>query len=338
MVRNPIKILTHFAHESYQQNLAEIPGVEYYHVIDPDSIWPQDKKPKFIWPENIPRPSNIKGIYASNVNPADYDLVLIHWHPFIETFSRLWGDDLPIVFLEHTWPYQNMPGEVNHWKNVRHEFVDYTVYITESSKEAWAEKNNHETATFIYHSIDINKFPKKNFTKLESNEIMTVTNEFISRDWACGFTLWATVLGITGKPYFPKDQIALYGYGNDAIKPYAKGKRSHAVVLNLLQNAALYFNPAQMSPIPMSLLEAIAVGTPIVSTTKCEAGKLFKNGVHGIFSDDVVELRNGIKELLNNPMQAQKMAECARAIVQEKFAPEKFKRAWLEVFNYVITL
>ncbi len=331
-----IKVLTHFAHESYQQALSEIPDVNYYHVIDPTNIWPQDKKPKFVWPKDILQPDNIKGIYAADVNVADYDLILIHWHPFIETFSNLWGKDLPIIFTEHTWPYQNLQGEVNHWKNMRHDYVDLTVYITEASKEAWGEKNNWQDAAVIYHSINTDIFPKKTF--YNSSSIMTTTNEFITRDWACGFQLWANVLGITGKPYFPKDDIQLFGYGNDAVKPYARGPRDREEILKLLTDAGIYFNPSQMSPIPMSLLEAAAVGTPIVSTTKCEVGRLFKNGVHGIFSDNVVELRNGIKELLNNPEHAQQMAQCAQEVVRTKFAPENFQKEWLRVFNHVRNL
>jgi glycosyltransferase involved in cell wall biosynthesis len=333
VVNQLIKVLSHHAHSSYQTALSEIPGVEFYHVIDSTGIWPADKKPKFVWPANMPCPTNIKGIEAADIRIEDFDLILLHWHPFIETFSNLWGD-LPVIFIEHTRPYHNMAGEVNHWKNMRHEYIDFTVYITESSKEAWDEKNNEKTAAVIYHSIDVDAFPKK--TLYNSKLIMTTTNEFITRDWACGFTFWANVLGLSGKPYFPKDQIQLFGYGNDNIKPYAKGRRTREEVLDLLTNAGVYFNPSQMSPIPMSLLEAAAVGTPIVSTAKCEVGRLFKNGVHGIISDDVSELRNGIKELLNNPEKAKEMADNARALVQEKFAPIAFRENWTNIFNRVI--
>jgi hypothetical protein len=327
-----IRILTHYAHESYQQALSKIPGVEFYHVIDSTGVWPADKKPKFIWPENVSKPDNIKGIEARDIRIQDFDLVLIHWHPFIETFSNLWGD-LPVIFLEHTWPKNNHPGEINHWKNVRHEFVDHTVFITLSSKKAW-DYEHDENSSYIYHSIDVDAFPKK--ILYDSKTIMTTTNEFITRDWACGFTFWANVLGLSGKPYFPKDQIQLFGYGNDNIKPYAKGRRSREEVLDLLVNAGVYFNPSQMSPIPMSLLEAAAVGTPIVSTAKCEVGRLFKNKIHGIISDDIVELRCGIKELLNHLEHAKVMAENAREVVQVNFSPEKFQENWLKVFKKVM--
>lgn len=331
-----IKVLTHFAHESYQSALSEIPGVEYYHVVDSFERWPQNKKPKSSWPAHEERPVNVFEIEACDVNVQDFDLVLLHWHPFIETFGELWGKDLPVIMTEHTWPYKNLLGEVNHWKNVRHKYVDYTVYITSSSKEAWGEKNNGETATYIYHSIDIDKFPKKDFTNACSNAIMTTTNEFISRDWACGFSTWANVLGTGNKPYFPKEQIHLFGYGNDAMKPYAKGRRTRDEVLLLLTEAGVYFNPSQMSPIPMSLLEAAAVGTPIVSTATCEIERIFKNNVHGIISNDIIELRNGIKELLNNSEHAKEMSENAREVVKELFEPEKFQRAWTTVFRNVI--
>lgn len=331
-----IKVLSHFAHASYQTALSEIPEVEFYHVVDSTGIWPADKKPKNAWPGKESQPANIFSIEAADVDPQDFDLVLIHWHPFIDTFSTLWGKDLPVIFLEHTWPYKNFAGEVNHWKNVRHEFIDYTVYITESSKEAWAEKNNHETARAIYHSINMDAFPQK--LSYTGTSIMTTTNEFIARDWACGFSVWAAVLGINGRPYFPKDAIQLYGYGNDAVKPYARGCRGREEILNLLVNAGVYFNPSQMSPIPMSLLEAAAIGTPIVSTTKCEVGRLFKDGVHGIISDSVSDLREGIKAIIGDPDFAKGLADNAKDLVRGTFTPLRFQQEWLEVFQHVKSL
>ena len=162
---------------------------------------------------------------------------------------------------------------------------------------------------------------------------MTTTNEMITRDWACGFSLWANVLGVPNKAHF--NDIALYGYGNDNIGKVSKGSRTREEVLDLLVNAGVYFNPSIMSPIPMSLLEAAAVGTPIVSTAYCEPGNIFKNNVHGIFSNDSVELRNGIRYMLDNPDEAKRMADNARKVVAELFNPAQFIEAWSEVFKKV---
>ncbi|MHA1832940.1 MAG: glycosyltransferase family 4 protein [Candidatus Baldrarchaeia archaeon] len=263
------------------------------------------------------------------MNPDDFDLMLLHWHPLIEPFCNKWPT-LPTVFLEHTWPFHNYPGEVNKWKNVRHKYMKHTVFITPASRKAWDAEGDPQ-ASYIYHSFNVDGFPQK--TDYSGTEIMTTTNEMITRDWACGFTLWANVLGVPNKAHF--DNISLYGYGNDNIGKTSKGVRTREEILDLLVNAGVYFNPSIMSPIPMSLLEAAAVGTPIVSTIYCEPGNIFVSGEHGIFSNDVSELRAGIRHILDNPEDAKRMADNARNIVRKLFEPSKFVDEWSKVFKSV---
>ncbi|KKL84564.1 hypothetical protein LCGC14_1963460 [marine sediment metagenome] len=325
-----VKILTHFAHMSYQTALAQIPDVEFYHVIDPDGgVFNVDERPKCAWESGAKCPPNVYPVLAKDVNPADYDLLLIHWHPLIAPFCSKWPT-LPAVMTEHTWPYKNFPGEVNRWKNIRHKYMQHTVFITPSSQKAW-DAERDEQSSHIYHSIDVSAFHQK--TDYSSKAIMTTTNEMITRDWACGFSLWANVLGVPNKAYF--DDISLYGYGNDNIGKVSKGSRTREEILDLLVNTGVYFNPSLMSPIPMSLLEAAAVGTPIVSTTYCEPGNIFENNVHGIFSNDPVESRSGIQYMLDNPNDAKRMADNAREVVEELFNPEQFIEAWSKVFKKV---
>ncbi|MEA3339039.1 MAG: glycosyltransferase family 4 protein [Chloroflexota bacterium] len=327
-----LKILTHFAHASYQTALAQIPNTEFYHVTDHKGTWLEDEKLNIVWPKDVLQPANVFSIEAVDVNLKDFDLMLIHCHPFIDTFRNLWPT-IPTIFLEHTWPYKNFLGEVNTWKNIRHQYIDHTVFITPSSRKAW-DAERDEQASHIYHSFDVDAFPQK--TDYSSKAIMTTTNEMITRDRACGFSLWANVLGVPNKAYF--DDISLYGYGNSNIGKTSKGSKSREEILNLLVNAGVYFNPSIMSPIPMSLLEAAAAGTPIVSTAYCEPGNIFENNVHGIFSNDPVELRKGIQYILDNPDEAKRMADNAREVVKELFNPTQFAEAWEKVFKTVCTV
>ncbi|KKL86091.1 hypothetical protein LCGC14_1948150, partial [marine sediment metagenome] len=147
----PIKILTHFAHASYQTALSQIPDAEFYHIVDPGGwVFNVNERPNTAWGRDAKRPSNVYEVSAKDVNPVDYDLLLIHWHPLIVPFCSKWPT-LPAVMTEHTWPYKNFPGEVNKWKNTRHEYVDRTVFITPSSQKAW-DVERDEQSSHIYHS------------------------------------------------------------------------------------------------------------------------------------------------------------------------------------------
>ena len=327
-----LKVLTHFAHGVYQTELAKVPNVEFYHVIDPEGkIFADHEKPKMVWGVDSPQPPNVFGIEAANVNIDDYDLMLLHWHPLIDSFKRVWPN-IKTVFLEHTWPFKNLQTEVVRWKQVR-SHLDYTVFITPSSREAWGEAHNPKTCA-IYHSLNLITLPRK--TNYSIGGITTTTNEFISRDWACGFTLWCNVLGLPYAPYFKN--INLYGYGNTNIGKVALGPLPNDQIWRKLQNeTAVYFNPSIMSPIPMSLLEAVAIGVPIVSTAYCEPGKIFQNGVHGIISNDITELRSGIKMILANPDKGKEFAINALKVVKEKFSPIGFQHEWRTVLEAIAT-
>jgi len=326
-----VRILTHFAHATYQTELSKIPNTEFYYVVDEiGDVFDFDERPKMFWPDDVPLPSNIKQINAKDVEADKFDLMILNWHPLIEPWCKQWPT-LPTIFTEHTWPYKNRAGQVNYWKNVRHKYINHTVFITPASQKAW-DAERDENSSHIYHAIDLDTFPYKiNYGR--SKAIITSTNEFITRDWACGFSLWANVLGVPTSPHF--EDIALYGYGNDNIGKVAKGSRTRDEILSLLLDAGVYFNPSIMSPIPMSLLEAMAVSVPVVSTTYCEPGNLFENKVHGIFSDDPVELRKGIQYMLDHPDEAERMAKNARKVVAEVFAPAKFIKSWSEIFKKV---
>ena len=326
-----IKILTHFAHSSYQTALSTVPDTKYFHVVDPKGeYFDPNACPKNFWSKDDPLPRNIVPIHPKDVADERIDLILVHWHPFIEQFRNLW-QKIPMIMLEHTWPYLGSKGEALKWKNLRDRCCEHAVFITPSSRDAWGYKDT--PLSYIYHSIDVDHFPQK--IDYTGRQIMTTTNEFINRDWATGFSIWTNVLGVPGKAYF--DDIALYGYGNSNIGPVAKGSRARVEILDLLKVAGVYFNPAPMSPIPMSLLEAAAVGTPIVSVAYCEAGKIFEDGVHGIISNDTMELRHGIKYMLDNPDDAERMAKNARERVKELFDPIRFQCEWNELFNRVKT-
>jgi glycosyltransferase involved in cell wall biosynthesis len=324
-----MKVLTHHAHSTYQTELSKIKGVEFYHVEDPNKILPDRSRPWSFWPAGETPPSNIHAINAEDVVAADFDVMLIHWHPLLEEFTRRWK--LPTIFLEHTWPMNNSLYEIEFWGKKRHELVDHTVFITKTSRDAWKETG--DDSSFIRHSVDQKKFPQR-IGYINSGIVCTACNEFINRNWACGFSLWCNVLGVPVSPYF-KD-ICLFGRGNDNIKPFAQGEMSGNELMDYLSVfGGVYFNPSIMSTIPMSMLEAAAIGVPIVSTAYCEVGLLFKNDQHGIISNDTLTLREGIKKIISEPDYGLQLASNAKDVLRIYFAPDRFQEQWFELFNRI---
>jgi glycosyltransferase involved in cell wall biosynthesis len=57
---------------------------------------------------------------------------------------------------------------------------------------------------------------------------------------------------------------------------------------------------------------------------------------HGIISNDILELRKGIKYILDNPEDAKRMVLNAFKVVVEKFDPGHFQNNWRELFEKML--
>lgn len=312
-----IKILTKLFHSSYQKNLSKISNVQYYHIVDDI-----DKK---VWDGQIEKPNNVFEISLEEAlnRQEEFDLMLIGRHPEILNSFEKGFTKIPRVFLEQTWPYNQW--NINTWKENREKFIDHTIFITKSSMAAWEMKEDDKNSV-IYHAIDVNEFPE-----YEGGEkfVMTTCNEFPNRDWCCGYLLWYN------STWGLKD-VRVYGYGNENIGEACKGLMPNNEIKKLLLKCGAYFNSATASPIPMSLLEAMAVGAPVVSTDCCEMHLLLKDGINALTSNNANDLRKKIIWMLENPERAKKIGEKGREAVKEMFAPSKFIYKWKQIFEKVV--
>lgn len=308
-----IKILSKFYHGTYQNNLAKVPNTEYYHIVDKDNP---------VWDTQIFKPSNVFEISLEEAldKQKNFDLLLIGRHPEILLFYELGFHDLPVIFLEQTWPYNQQ--NIDYWKEKRLKYTDCCVFITKSNLQAWGMQEDEKNSV-IYHAIDLKEFPE-----YVGNEkfVMTTCNEFPGRDWCCGYLLW-------NKSTWGIPDVRVYGYGNQNIGGAAKGKMPNDEIKNLLSRCGVYFNPTTASPIPMSLLEAMACGTPVVSTHNCEMKYILQDEVNSLVANDASTLRKKIIEMLENPEKAKKIGLRGKEVVKNIFPPERFIYKWQKVFE-----
>jgi len=67
------------------------------------------------------------------------------------------------------------------------------------------------------------------------------------------------------------------------------------------------------------VLEAMAVGTPVVTTTRAVAGLAVRSGEHLLVADDAPALAAAALELLREPARARALARAARALVEHRY-------------------
>ena len=139
------------------------------------------------------------------------------------------------------------------------------------------------------------------------------------------------------KKKYPAIKMVIAGDGEiEAVKEKAKEK---AVLENLyfpgwvrdskkeelLKNSDIFFLPSYTEGMPMSILDAMGYGLPIVSTNVGGIPKLVQEGSNGHLYEpgDFRGMAEGIKELLEKQEKRLEFGKKSREIVENKYSLEK---------------
>ncbi len=312
----PLNILDFCTHERYQTGLA-LTGHNFYawRVLD-GSIKDWDTT-------YAPLPSNY-----SLLNPhegirqipawLDIDLILSQNKFGQFNIAKQLADQLqvPLISLEHTLPvpiwdasqlanFKKMKGNIN-------------IFISEFSRKAWGW--SEDEANVIHHGIDTDIFrPLEQINK--KKHVLSVVNDWVNRDWCCGFELWRNVT--QSLPVFPVGKTP--GLSQPA--------RNITELVQFYNEAQIFINTSIISPVPTSLLEAMSCGSAVVSTATCMIPEIIKNGHNGYITNDPRELRRYLEMLLDNPDECVRLGTNARQTITENFNMKNFVESWNDVFN-----
>jgi len=301
-------ILTFNTHERYQTQLAKTGHNFYAFNFDGGKDW---------FEGHAPMPDNYFQLPKSSIYPGiAFDFIFVN-SKFgqYQTAIKINGSmQIPVISLEHTLPLPNWPDQT--LKNFQSMNGDVNVFITEYSKKAWGMQGE-----VIYHSIDTNTFQPDDGA--ERSGVLTVAHDFIKRDYALNYKGWNRITeGLDRKVVGETEGLS-------------KQSESVEALIKEYQNALVYINPSTLSPVPTSMLEAMACGCAIVSTETCDIPNVIKHGVNGFMSNDEKELRGYIEQLLNDKKLAAKMGAEARKTIEEKFSEQRFVNEWNTIFDKV---
>ena len=326
---NPLNILTFPTHERYETQLAKT-GHNFYAFQHP-------KGKHWNYEQLIP-PANYH-ILPDGMLPdyIDYDMILVQskfgqYQVAMEINQRL---KLPLIVLEHTLPTPRTmrPEQIEAFREMQ---GNVNVFITEYSMQAW----NIERGVVIHHGIDTATFnPDAKFTNgsierwedeggcqvnsSRGRHILTVANDFKNRDYCLNYKGWERVT----------EGLNTRVIGNNP--GWTKSATSSEELAAEYAHAGVYFNSTTISPIPTTLLEAMACGCPIVSTATCMIPHIIENGINGLISNDEEELREYINIVLKDKALAERLGNNARKTIIEKFSEEQFIAKWNELLQKV---
>ena len=222
---------------------------------------------------------------------------------------------LPLVSLEHTLPMESWPPkQIADLKEMRGHI---NVFISEYSRKRWGW--GADEAEVIHHGIDSDTFSPDSSAK--KNHLLSVVNDWMNRDWCCGFRLWQQV----------SQQLPVRVVGD--TPGLSKPADSVAELVGEYQASQVFLNTSLISPVPTALLEAMACGCACVSTATCMIPEIIVNGVNGFISNDPNELRSYCSKLLANPSLCRRLGTAARETILERFSMTTFVERWNNVFD-----
>lgn len=303
-------ILTFPTHERYETELCKT-GHEFY-ALNIDGMKSWNSKQTDV-------PVNYHILPQNQLcNYLEFDFILVQskfgQFQLAQNLNQQLG--LPIVCLEHTLPTPSTMSK-SQIDQMRQMKGNVNIFISEFSRSAWQIDGE-----VIHHGLDTNTFID-NPSIEKDKTVLTVANDFVNRDYCLNFRGWQRITNGLN--------IKLVGDTKGLSEP----ARSINELVEFYNKCSVYLNTSTLSPIPMSLLEAMSCGCAVVSTSTCMIPEIIKNGYNGYISNDETELRNYIQLILNDDNLRKELGKNARETVVQKFSESKFINNWNILFDKV---
>lgn len=107
----------------------------------------------------------------------------------------------------------------------------------------------------------------------------------------------------------------------------------------LLREADVFFLPSYTEGMPMSILEAMGYGLPVVSTTVGGIPQLVQNGQNGFLTEpgDTKAMAEALIAVLQDREKRVAMGNRSQAIIREGYSLERHIAALTEIYEHIIT-
>jgi hypothetical protein len=226
---------------------------------------------------------------------------------------------VPLISLEHTcfmpWWSKEQRKQLNEMRG------KINVFITDYQIDDWGWDDRGDTHV-INHCVDTNLFSPSQEVE-RKNHILTVGNDYIGRDAVLNFSQFKRVVLDNRLPFRAVGET----------KGLSAAPASVGQLVQEYNSSKIFLNTHHISPIPTSLLEAMAMGCAVVSCNTCAIPDYIKHGENGFLYKSDEEALQYLKLLLNDKDLAEKLGKNARETIKEKCSVDEFVRKWNNVFD-----
>ena len=313
-----LNILIWQIHGSYLNTLVQAPHRFYLPVRPGKPEGYGGRGPTYLWSHDT------IDVLAEEVRDLDLDLIIYQTQKnFFEDAQEILTSEqraLPAIYLEHNTPQ----GRINEMVHPVNDSGVLLVHVTHFNDLFW---DCRETPTRVIDHAVMTSTPESAYTA-ELEKGVTLVNDMPRRKRVVGGDVFARA----------REEVPLDLFGFDSKGVGGFGDLPQAEVHERMKSYRFYFNPIRYTSLPLSILEAMEIGLPVVALATAELVTVIKNGENGFISTNVAHLVQRMRELLANPEEARLIGKAGQHTVRKRFNLERFVADWEAAFEEALML
>jgi hypothetical protein len=309
-----LRILTWHVHGNYLYYLTQAPH-DFYLVTKPG--YP----PGYAGAGGVlPWGDNVHEIPFNEVAAQEFDVILFqhrsHWENDRLSVLSDAQRALPTIYIEHDPPQENA-FEQRHWVQDQNTLL---VHVTHFNQLMWDAGDT--PARVIEHGV---KVPEGVHYTGELERGIVVVNHLRQRGRRLGSDVFEAM----------RQRVPLDLVGMDAESLGGVGEVGNLDLAAFSARYRFFFNPIRWTSLGLAIVEAMAIGMPIIGLATTELSTVISNGRNGYIDTDPHALVDVMKALLDDPHRARQWGEGARRTALRRFGIERFVRDWNDAFAQV---
>ena len=311
-----LNVLVWQIHGSYLNTLVQAPHHFYLPTRPGKPEGYGGRGPTYSWsPETIEVPHD-------EVRDLDLDLIIYQTPKnYYEDASEILGPEqraLPVIYLEHNTPQ----GRINEMVHPVDNPGVLLVHVTHFNDLFW---DSRQTPTRV---IDHAVMPTDGGYTSELERGVSLVNDLPRRRRVVGGDVFMRA----------REEVSLDLFGFNSKEAGGFGDLPQAEVHERMKAYRFYFNPIRYTSLPLSILEAMELGLPVVALATTELVTVIKDGENGFIDTNVEKLIGHMHRLLADSEKAQRIGEAGRRTARERFGLERFVADWEAAFEEAVRL
>jgi hypothetical protein len=264
-------------------------------------------------------------VRAEEVRDLDLDLVIYQTEKNFTLDARevLTSEQraLPAIYLEHNTPQ----GRINEMIHPVNDPGVLLVHVTHFNDLFW---DCRESPTRVIDHAVMPSAPEGSYTG-ELQRGVSLVNDMPRRKRVVGEDVFRRA-----RKEVPLD---LFGFNSKEVAG-GFGDLPQVEVHERMKAYRFYFNPIRYTSLPLSVLEAMEVGLPVVALATTELVTVIKDGENGFIDTNLDSLVCRMQRLLSDPEEARRIGDEGRRTVRERFGLERFAADWEAAFEKALKL